>query len=116
MLFDIQAGTVMYPHPPSQPVRSVIKRVIYDVIAAVAGLAGIVRVLPNALKISMAPKTAQNSGDKIDGSKITRIGRDKGDLTGANRRPVSTTGKPIGKNLSGPGKDAKTSDIATPLF
>ncbi|KAJ1187123.1 hypothetical protein NDU88_003902 [Pleurodeles waltl] len=104
MLFDIQAGTVRYPHTPSQPVRSVIKRVIYDVIAAVAGLAGFVRVLPHSLKISMAPKTARNSGYKIDGSKMTRIGRDKGDLAGANRRPVSTTGKPIGKNTSGPGE------------
>ncbi|KAJ1201668.1 hypothetical protein NDU88_005474 [Pleurodeles waltl] len=84
-------------------------------IAAVAGLAGFVRVLPHALKISMAPKTARNSGDRMDGSKMTCIGRDKGDLAGANRRPISTTGKPTGKNTSGPGKDAKTNDNVTPL-
>ncbi|KAJ1192212.1 hypothetical protein NDU88_001524 [Pleurodeles waltl] len=64
----------------------------------------------------MAPKTTRNSGDKLDGSKMTRVGRDKGDLAGANRCPTSTTGKPIGKNMSGPGKDAKTSDSATPLL
>ncbi|KAJ1177249.1 hypothetical protein NDU88_002510 [Pleurodeles waltl] len=63
----------------------------------------------------MAPKTARNSGDKMDGSKITRIGRDKGDLAGANRCPTSTTGKPTGKNTSGPGKDAKTNGNVTPL-
>ncbi|KAJ1208029.1 hypothetical protein NDU88_003419 [Pleurodeles waltl] len=118
MLLDIQAGTVRFPYIPSQPVRSVIRRVIYDVILAVAGLAEIVRTLPNALKISMAPKAARNSEDKSDGSKATRTGRDKGDkgdLAGVNRRPASTTGKLTGKNMSGPGKDAKISDNATPL-
>ncbi|KAJ1144187.1 hypothetical protein NDU88_010489 [Pleurodeles waltl] len=118
MLLDIQAGTVRFPYIPSQPVRSVIRRVIYDVIVAVAGLAEIVRTLLHALKISMAPKAALNSGDKSDGSKPTRTGRDKGDkgeLAGVNRRPASTTGKLTGKNMSGPGKDAKISDNATTL-
>ncbi|KAJ1118888.1 hypothetical protein NDU88_007075 [Pleurodeles waltl] len=101
MLLDIQASSLRYLYTPSQPVRSVIKRVIYDVITAVAGIAGFVRVLPQALKISMAPKTTRNSGDKLDGSKMTRVGRDKGDLAGANRCPTSTTGKPIGKNTVG---------------
>ncbi|KAJ1115873.1 hypothetical protein NDU88_004094 [Pleurodeles waltl] len=89
MLLDVQAGTVRFPHIPSQPVRSVIRRVIYDVIVAVARLAEIVRTLPHALKISMALKAARNSGDKSDGSKMTRTGRDKGDigdLAGVNRR------------------------------
>ncbi|KAJ1218392.1 hypothetical protein NDU88_005972 [Pleurodeles waltl] len=90
MLLDIQAGTVRFPYIPSQPVRSVIRWVIYDVIVAVAGLAEIVRTLPYALKISIAPKAARNSEDKSDGSKATRTGRDKGDkgdLVGVNRRP-----------------------------
>ncbi|KAJ1144507.1 hypothetical protein NDU88_010805 [Pleurodeles waltl] len=113
MLVDIQAGTLRNPYTPSQTVRTVIKRVIYDVIAAVAGIAGLARVLPHALRISMAPKTTRNSGDKLDGSKMTRVGRNKGDLAGANRRP---TGKPIGKNTSGPGKDVKTSDCVTPYW
>ncbi|KAJ1109894.1 hypothetical protein NDU88_007251 [Pleurodeles waltl] len=47
---------------------------------------------------------------------MTHVGRDKGDLAGANRRPTSTTSKPIGKNKSGPGKDAKASDSVTPLL
>ncbi|KAJ1152753.1 hypothetical protein NDU88_005528 [Pleurodeles waltl] len=118
MLLDIQAGTVRFPYIPSQPVRSFIRRVIYDVIVAVAGLAEIVRTLPYALKISMAPKAARNSEDKSDGSKATRTGRnkgDKGDLAGINRRPALTTGKLTRKNMSGPGKDAKISDNATPL-
>ncbi|KAJ1106087.1 hypothetical protein NDU88_003490 [Pleurodeles waltl] len=113
MLVDIQGSTLTYPYTPSLTVRTVIKRVIYDAIAAVAGIAGFVRVQPHALKISMAPKTTRNSGDKLDGSKMPHVGRDKGDLAGANRHP---TGKPIGKNTSGPGKGAKTSDSVTPLL
>ncbi|KAJ1105050.1 hypothetical protein NDU88_002458 [Pleurodeles waltl] len=119
MLLDIQAGTVRFLYIPSQPVRSVIIRVIYDVIVAVAGLAGIVRTLSHALKISMAPKAARNSGDKSDGSKTTRTGRDKGDkgdLAGLNRHPASMTDKLTGKNMTGPGKDATISDNATPLL
>ncbi|KAJ1098348.1 hypothetical protein NDU88_003463 [Pleurodeles waltl] len=74
------------------------------------------RVLPYVLKISMAPKTTRNPGDKLDGVKMTRVGRDKGDLVGANKRLMSIIGKPAGKNMPGPGKDAKTSDSATPLL
>ncbi|KAJ1200224.1 hypothetical protein NDU88_004050 [Pleurodeles waltl] len=44
------------------------------------------RVLPYALKISMAPKTTRNPGEKLDGVKTTRVGRDKGDPVGANKR------------------------------
>ncbi|KAJ1142027.1 hypothetical protein NDU88_008355 [Pleurodeles waltl] len=64
----------------------------------------------------MAPKTAQNSGDKTDGDKITRIGKDKGDSAGASRRPTSIMAKPTGKNTTGLGKDAKTEDSITPLL
>ncbi|KAJ1208737.1 hypothetical protein NDU88_004120 [Pleurodeles waltl] len=84
--------------------------------AAVAGIAGFMRALPYARKISMAPKITRNSGDKLDGSKTTRAGRDKGDLAGANRRLMSTIGKSTGKNMPGMGKDAKTSDSTTPLL
>ncbi|KAJ1213499.1 hypothetical protein NDU88_001136 [Pleurodeles waltl] len=107
-----KAGTVRYPHTPSQPVRSVIKRVIYDVIAAVAGLAGIVRVLTHALKISMAPKTARNSGDKIDESKMTCIGRNKGDLAGANRRPHRRRANQLGTICLAQGKTPRP--VTTP--
>ncbi|KAJ1188084.1 hypothetical protein NDU88_004849 [Pleurodeles waltl] len=109
-------GTASYPCTPFQPARGVIKRVIHDVIAAVGGLAGFLRALPHALKISMAPKMARNSVDKTDGAKITRIGKDKGDSAGASRRPISTMAKPIVKNTSGLGKDAKTVDNTTPLL
>ncbi|KAJ1164200.1 hypothetical protein NDU88_004645 [Pleurodeles waltl] len=111
MLVDIQAGTLRYPYTPFQNVRTVIKRVIDDVIAAVAGIAGFVRVLPYALRISMAPKTTRKSGDKLDGSKMTRVGRDKGDLAGANRHP---TGKPTGKNMSGPRKRSRQVTVLPP--
>ncbi|KAJ1161267.1 hypothetical protein NDU88_001754 [Pleurodeles waltl] len=74
------------------------------------------RVLPYALKISMAPKTTRNPGEKLYGVKTTRVGRDKGDLVGANKRLTSIIGKPAGKNTSGPGKDAKSCDSATPLL
>ncbi|KAJ1219210.1 hypothetical protein NDU88_006780 [Pleurodeles waltl] len=118
MLFDVQVGTFRYSHTPtpSQPVRSVIKRAIFDVIAAVAGIAGFMRAVLYALKTSMAPKNTRNSGDKLDGSKMTRVGRDKGDLAGANRRFMLTIGKSTGKNMPGTGKEAKTSDSITPLL
>ncbi|KAJ1192699.1 hypothetical protein NDU88_002005 [Pleurodeles waltl] len=74
------------------------------------------RVLPYALKISMAPKTTRNPKDKLDGVKMTCVGRDKGDLVGANKCFTSIIGKPAGKNMPGPGKEAKTSDSATPLL
>ncbi|KAJ1083159.1 hypothetical protein NDU88_003319 [Pleurodeles waltl] len=116
MLFVTQVGTASYPCTPYQPARGVIKRGIQDVVAAVVGLAGFVRALPHTLQISMTPKTARNSGDKTDGAKITRIGKDKGDSAGANRRPISTMAKPIGKNTTGLGRDAKTDDNTTPLL
>ncbi|KAJ1121207.1 hypothetical protein NDU88_009328 [Pleurodeles waltl] len=85
-------------------------------ITAVTGLAGLVRTFPYALKINMAPKTARNSGNKTDGAKITRIGKDKGDSAGASRRPTSIMAKPTGKSTIGLGRDAKTDDSITPLL
>ncbi|KAJ1083050.1 hypothetical protein NDU88_003210 [Pleurodeles waltl] len=114
-----EAPAVLLNFYQRNQVRSVIRWVIYDVRVAVAGLAEIVRMLPHVLKISMAPKAARNSGDKSDGSKMTHIGRvkgDKGDLAGVNRRPASTAGKLTRKNMSGPGKDAKISDNTIPLL
>ncbi|KAJ1117795.1 hypothetical protein NDU88_005991 [Pleurodeles waltl] len=113
MLVAIQAGIFRNPYTSSQNVRTVIKRMIDDVIAAVAGITGFVRVLPHTLRIGMAPKITRKSGDKLDGSKMIRVGRDKGDLAGVNRRP---TGKPTGKNMSGLGKEVKTSDSAAPYW
>ncbi|KAJ1190474.1 hypothetical protein NDU88_007212 [Pleurodeles waltl] len=112
----MQVGTANHSCTPYQPARGVIKRVIHDVIAAVVGLAGFVRPLPHSLKISMAPKTAQNSEDKTDGDITSWLGKDKGDPAGANRGPISTTARPTGRNTTGLGKDAKIDDNITPLL
>ncbi|KAJ1108123.1 hypothetical protein NDU88_005505 [Pleurodeles waltl] len=112
MLVAIQAGILRNPYTSSQNIRTVIKRAIDDVIAAIVGITGFVRVLPHTLRISMAPKITRKSGDKLDGSKMIRVGRDKGDLAGVNRCP---TGKPTGKNMYGLGKEVKTSDSVAPL-
>ncbi|KAJ1156993.1 hypothetical protein NDU88_009709 [Pleurodeles waltl] len=116
MLFDAQVGISWYPCIPSWPAKRVIKRGISEVLAVVAGIAGFMRVLPYALKISMAPKTTRNPGEKLDGVKTTRVGRDKGDLVGANKCLTSIIGKPAGNNMPGSGKDAKSCDSSTPLL
>ncbi|KAJ1172719.1 hypothetical protein NDU88_004563 [Pleurodeles waltl] len=61
----------------------------------------------------MAPKPIRNLGDKSGGAKMTRIGKDKGEAAGANKRLTSTTGKASG-NVSGSSRDAKTGDSNTP--
>ncbi|KAJ1207141.1 hypothetical protein NDU88_002533 [Pleurodeles waltl] len=61
----------------------------------------------------MAPKASRNLGDKSEGTKTTRIGRDKGESAGLNKRLTSTTGKAAGKNTSGLMKDTKMSDSTT---
>ncbi|KAJ1203195.1 hypothetical protein NDU88_006988 [Pleurodeles waltl] len=104
---------------PYRSAKGVIKRVIHDlihdVIVVTVGLAGFVRALPHSLKISMAPKMARNSGDKTDGAKILRSGKDKGDPAGVNRRPISTMGGQTGKNITRQRKDVKVDDNITPL-
>ncbi|KAJ1090187.1 hypothetical protein NDU88_003322 [Pleurodeles waltl] len=62
----------------------------------------------------MAPQTIRNYGDKSEGARTTRIGRDKGETVGLSKRLASITGKAVGKNTSGLMKDAKTSDNTTP--
>ncbi|KAJ1165467.1 hypothetical protein NDU88_005895 [Pleurodeles waltl] len=64
----------------------------------------------------MAPKASWNPGDKSEGAKTSRTGRDKGELAGLNKRLTSTTGKAAGKNTSGLMKDAKMSDSTTSLL
>ncbi|KAJ1106614.1 hypothetical protein NDU88_004015 [Pleurodeles waltl] len=69
------------------------------------------------LKTKMAPKATRNPGDKTEGVKVTRVGRDKGELPGANKRLTSTAGKVAGKNMLSLEKDAKMSgSITTPLL
>ncbi|KAJ1079610.1 hypothetical protein NDU88_000157 [Pleurodeles waltl] len=62
----------------------------------------------------MAPKTIRNLGDKSGGAKTTRIGKDKGEAAGANKRLTSITGKAAGNNVSGSLRDAKTGNSNTP--
>ncbi|KAJ1174801.1 hypothetical protein NDU88_000092 [Pleurodeles waltl] len=62
----------------------------------------------------MVPKTIRNYGDKSEGARTTRAGRDKGETVGLSKRLASITGKAVGKNMSGLMKDAKTSDSITP--
>ncbi|KAJ1090262.1 hypothetical protein NDU88_003397 [Pleurodeles waltl] len=62
----------------------------------------------------MAPKATRNSGDKNEGAKMMRIGRDKGEPARVNKRLTATAGKTVGKNMPGLGKDVKTSDSITP--
>ncbi|KAJ1082596.1 hypothetical protein NDU88_002761 [Pleurodeles waltl] len=62
----------------------------------------------------MAPKTIRNYGDKSEGARTTRIGRDKGETVGLSKRLASITGKAAGKNTSGLMKDAKMSDNTIP--
>ncbi|KAJ1208970.1 hypothetical protein NDU88_004349 [Pleurodeles waltl] len=48
------------------------------------------------------------------GAKTTRIGKDKGEAAGANKRRTSITGKAAGNNVSGSLRDAKTGNSNTP--
>ncbi|KAJ1115149.1 hypothetical protein NDU88_003375 [Pleurodeles waltl] len=64
----------------------------------------------------MAPKVSRNLGDRSEGAKTSRTGREKGESAGLNKRLTSTTGKAGGKNTSGLMKDAKMSDSTTSLL
>ncbi|KAJ1090427.1 hypothetical protein NDU88_003559 [Pleurodeles waltl] len=94
--------------PPHGPLRSVDKRTISEVLIAVAGVTRFIRLLSYAVKTNMAPKTIRNLGDKSGGAKTTRIGKDKGEAAGANKRLTSIIGKAAGSNVSGSLRDAKT--------
>ncbi|KAJ1194071.1 hypothetical protein NDU88_003366 [Pleurodeles waltl] len=91
-----------------------IERTISDVFTAAAGVTRLIRLLSHVVKTNMAPKTIRNLGDKSEGVKMTRVGRDKGETAGVNKRLMSITGKAAGKNTLGLMKDAKMSDSTTP--
>ncbi|KAJ1162973.1 hypothetical protein NDU88_003437 [Pleurodeles waltl] len=63
----------------------------------------------------MAPKTIRNLGDKSEGAKMTRTGKDKGETVGGNKRLTSITGKAAGKNMFGSMKDAKMGRVQDSL-
>ncbi|KAJ1119331.1 hypothetical protein NDU88_007517 [Pleurodeles waltl] len=114
MLLATQLGIAGHPRTPHKTVRCVLKKVIQNVITAATGLAELVKTLPSTLKINMAPKTAWNSGDKVEGTKTTHAGKDKGDPAGVVRRPITITAKSSGKNTIGVGRDIKNDDGITP--
>ncbi|KAJ1149269.1 hypothetical protein NDU88_002081 [Pleurodeles waltl] len=62
----------------------------------------------------MAPKIVRSLGDKSGGAKTTRIGNDKGEAAGVNKRLTSITGKAAGNNMSGPLRDAKMGNSNIP--
>ncbi|KAJ1143521.1 hypothetical protein NDU88_009829 [Pleurodeles waltl] len=95
--------------------RNVTKQKVADALTTIGG--AIVRVgsLFLVFKVNMAPKAFRNPGDKNEGTKTTRIGRDKGEPAQVNKRLTSLAGKTVGgKNMPGLGKDVKTSDSITP--
>ncbi|KAJ1099423.1 hypothetical protein NDU88_004524 [Pleurodeles waltl] len=59
---------------------------------------------------------ARNSGDKMDGAKASRLGKDKRDPAGANRHPLSKMARQTERNTTGLGKGAKTDDNITSLI
>ncbi|KAJ1087716.1 hypothetical protein NDU88_000881 [Pleurodeles waltl] len=79
-------------------------------ISLLARFGELVNALPGTLKTNMAPKTIWNSGDKGEGARVVRMGKDKRDTEVAGRRPISTAVKSGGKPTVGPGKDAKNDD------
>ncbi|KAJ1155091.1 hypothetical protein NDU88_007827 [Pleurodeles waltl] len=58
----------------------------------------------------MPPKPTRNLGEKTEGVKVTRVGRGKGELTGANKRLTAIVAKPAVENMLSLGRGAKTSD------
>ncbi|KAJ1164828.1 hypothetical protein NDU88_005262 [Pleurodeles waltl] len=114
MLLGVQADSSWHLYTPSWLLRNVTKQKISDALTAAAGAIGRIRLLFHVLKTNMAPKATQNPGDKNEGVKMTRVGRDKGEPAGVNKRLASIAGKAVGKNMPGVGKDAKMSDSITP--
>ncbi|KAJ1180926.1 hypothetical protein NDU88_006137 [Pleurodeles waltl] len=61
----------------------------------------------------MPPKPTRNLGEKTEGVKVTRVGRGKGELTGANKRLTAIVAKPAVENMLSLGRGSKTSDSTT---
>ncbi|KAJ1212937.1 hypothetical protein NDU88_000580 [Pleurodeles waltl] len=92
MVLDAQADPPWHLHTPSRPLRSLIKRAISEALTAAAGIIGLIRLVSHALKNNVAPKATRNPGDKTEGVKTTRVGRDKGEPAGVNKRLTSIVG------------------------
>ncbi|KAJ1080226.1 hypothetical protein NDU88_000446 [Pleurodeles waltl] len=65
----------------------------------------------------MPPKPFRNLGEKIEkieGVKVTRAGRGKGELTGTNKRLMTTAAKPAGENMLSSVKTSENISITPP--
>ncbi|KAJ1110035.1 hypothetical protein NDU88_007390 [Pleurodeles waltl] len=62
----------------------------------------------------MVPKIIQNFGDKGEGARLTRAGKDSGDAAPAGRRPASGATKLCGKNTCGTAKNGKNATGVSP--
>ncbi|KAJ1203152.1 hypothetical protein NDU88_006946 [Pleurodeles waltl] len=89
MVLDAQLDPPWHLYTPSRPLRSLIKRAISEALTAAAGVIGLIRLVSHVLKNNMAPKATRNPGDKTEGVKTTRVGRDKGEPAGVNKRLTS---------------------------
>ncbi|KAJ1185622.1 hypothetical protein NDU88_002412 [Pleurodeles waltl] len=114
MILSIQLSTAGHPRTPYQIAKSVVKEVLQTLITVTEGLVELIKTFPSTLKINMAQKAARYSGDNSEGNKRTRIGKDKGDSTGAVRRPILTAAKLSRKNTTRTVKDSKNDDGITP--
>ncbi|KAJ1140425.1 hypothetical protein NDU88_006777 [Pleurodeles waltl] len=65
----------------------------------------------------MPPKPFRNLGEKIEkieGVKVTRAGRGKGELTGTNKRLMTIAAKPTGENMLSSVKTSENTSITPP--
>ncbi|KAJ1152225.1 hypothetical protein NDU88_005002 [Pleurodeles waltl] len=69
---------------------------------------------PGTEEAGMAPKAALNFGDKGEGARIIRAGKDIGDAGFTSRRPVSGVIQRGGKNTGGAAKEGKDTTSASP--
>ncbi|KAJ1128109.1 hypothetical protein NDU88_006488 [Pleurodeles waltl] len=72
-------------------------------------------VQPGTQEADMAPKAAQNFGDKGEGARIALAGKDSGDIGFTGRRPVSGVIQQGGKNTAGIVKEDKEVTSAPPV-
>ncbi|KAJ1101281.1 hypothetical protein NDU88_006353 [Pleurodeles waltl] len=114
MILSTQLSTAGHPCTPYQIAKLVVKGVLQTLITVTEGLIELMKTFPNTLKINMAPKAGRYSGDKAEGNKTMRIGKDEGDSTGAVRCPISTAAKLSRKNTNSAVKDPKNDDVITP--
>ncbi|KAJ1144920.1 hypothetical protein NDU88_011214 [Pleurodeles waltl] len=91
---DGAAGT-----PQQRQTGSLYPRRPPNVHGVLISMSEIWRLLAHALKIKMLSKPTRNLGEKTEGVKVTRVGRGKGELTGANKRLTAIIAKPAVESM-----------------